>query len=63
MADQVIALIDIRTGNVREAAGIMRRLSAERDVPDGVREMAADLLTTLPDMGAEPAPAHAAPPK
>ena len=53
MADQVIALVDLRTGHVREAAGIMRRLSTEHDVPDGVREMAADLLTTLPDAATE----------
>ncbi len=63
MADQVIALIDLRTGHTREAAGIMRRLSTERDVPEGVRGMAADLLTTLPATDtAEPASGTAATP-
>lgn len=48
MAEQLIALIDLRSGRTKEAAGIMRRLSVEPDVPEGVRGMAADLLTTLP---------------
>ncbi len=48
MAEQTIALIDIRTGHVREAAGIMRRLSQTPQVPQDIRQMAGDLLTTLP---------------
>jgi hypothetical protein len=56
MAEQVIALIDLRTGQAREAAGIMRRLSTETDAPEGVRGLAADLLTTLPPDAAQPPP-------
>lgn len=63
LAEQTIALLDLRTGNLREAAGIMRRLAAEQDVPEGVRGMAADLLTTLPpDIAAPPTPPKPAPP-
>jgi hypothetical protein len=48
LAAQTIALIDIRTGHVREAAGIMRRLSQTQQVPQDIRQMAGALLTTLP---------------
>ena len=48
MAEQEIALIDLRTGRTREAAVIMQRLAASPQVPEGIRGMAADLLSTLP---------------
>ncbi len=48
MAEQEIALIDLRTGRVREASAIMQRLATGPLVPEGIRGMAADLLTTLP---------------
>ncbi len=57
MAEQVIAVLDLRTGHTSEAAGIMRRLSVEPDVPEGIRGMAADLLSTLPPDQAAPKPA------
>ena len=48
MAEQVIALIDLRTGRTQEAASILRRLSGSPAAPEGIRSMAADLLSTLP---------------
>ena len=48
MAEQLVALLDIRTGNTREAASIMQRLSLDPMAPDNMRQMAADLLSTLP---------------
>ena len=48
MAEQMIALVDLRTGHAREAAGIMRRLASDASVPEGIRGMATDLLSTLP---------------
>ena len=56
MAEQMIALLDLRTGHVREAAGIMRRLTNQPGVPEGIRGMASDVLSTLPaDAAAPPA--------
>jgi len=63
MAEQVIALLDLRTGNTHDAATIMRRLTLEPGVPQGIRTMAADLLTTLPPDAANPPTPHAAPAK
>jgi hypothetical protein len=57
MAEQVIALLDLRTGDTHDAAIIMRRLSLEPGVPQGIRTMAADLLTTLPPDATKPTPA------
>jgi hypothetical protein len=48
MAEQMIALLDLRMGKPREAAVIIRRLTIDPFVPEGIRQMAADLLTTLP---------------
>ena len=48
MAEQLLALLDLRTGNTREAAAIMRRLTVDPGAPDDMRQMAADILTTLP---------------
>jgi hypothetical protein len=56
MAQQIIALLDIRTGKPREAAVILKRLSAEPLVPQEMRQMAGDLLTTLPAEALAPAP-------
>ena len=56
MAEQLIALVDLRAGRTHEAAGIMRRLASEPGVPENIRGMAADLLSTLPpDAAASPA--------
>ena len=60
MAEQEIALIDLRTGHVREASLIMQRLATGPQVPEGIRSMAADLLSTLPAPPPPPA-AQAAP--
>jgi hypothetical protein len=63
MAEQVIALIDIRQGKMREAADTMKRLMGDPLAPEGIRQMVADLLTTLPpDALAPKAPPHAAKP-
>ncbi len=59
MAEQEIALIDLRTGHPREAGAILQRLAAGPLVPEGIRGMAADLLSTLP---APAAPAITTPP-
>jgi hypothetical protein len=48
MAEQVIALIDIRQGKPREAAEVMKRLMGDPLAPEGIRQMVADLITTLP---------------
>ena len=58
MAEQVIAMIDLRTGRLREATAIMQRLATGPLVPEGIRSMATDLLSTLP----APPPPAAAPP-
>lgn len=62
MAQQVIALIDIRQGNMREAAEVMKRLMGDPQAPEGIRQMAADLITTLPPDALAPAPQTAKPP-
>ncbi len=64
MAEQLIALLDVRTGNTREAATIMQRLSTDQMAPEGMRQMAADVLTTLPPppaAGVQPAATPAKP--
>ncbi len=62
MAEQLIALLDVRTGNMHEAATIMKRLSTDPMAPEDMRQMAADVLTTLPpDPAAAPAPARTKP--
>jgi hypothetical protein len=60
MAEQVIALLDLRQGKTHEAGDILRRLSIDPRAPDGIRQMATSLAQALP---AEPPPAPApAPP-
>ena len=54
MAEQLVALLDIRTGNIHDAAGIMQRLTTDPGAPDDMRQMASDLLTTLPQEPAAP---------
>jgi len=61
VAEQVIALIDIRQGKMREAADIFKRLMADPMAPEGVRQMVSDLLTTLPPDALAP-PAATKPP-
>ena len=60
MAEQVIALIDLRAGKPAEALAIMKRLSVDALAPAGVREMAGDLMQTI-DVPAAPAPPPAPP--
>ncbi len=63
MAEQVIAMIDLRAGKTREAAGVLRRLTMDPMVPQGVSQMAADLIATLPaDATAPPQASPAKPP-
>ncbi len=55
MAQLVLAVLDLRGGKAAAAAATLRRLTGEPMVPNGVREMAVDLLTTLPEEAAAPA--------
>ena len=48
MAQQVIALLDIRTGHLHDAASLIQRITLDPLVPQDMRQMAGDLLTTLP---------------
>lgn len=48
LANETLALLDIRTGRVREAAAILQRLAKSPKAPQDMREMAGDVLTTLP---------------
>jgi hypothetical protein len=57
MAEQIIALIDIRQGKMREAADVMKRLIGDPQAPDGIRQMVSDLITTLPPDALAPPPA------
>jgi hypothetical protein len=61
LAEQVVALIDLRQGNTHEAGTILRRLSIDPSAPDGIRQMANSLASALP---AEPTttPPSAPPP-
>lgn len=61
IAEQVIAMIDLREGHTKEAADILRRLSTDPLAPEGIRQMVADILTTLPAESAKPEPAKPAP--
>ncbi len=56
MAEQLLALLDVRTGNTHEAATIMQRLTSDPMAPEDMRQMAADVLTTLPPDALAPAP-------
>lgn len=47
LAEQAIALVDLRLGKPAEAAAILQRLSTDMQTPQGIREMAADLLLTI----------------
>ena len=47
MAEQLVALIDLRAGKPAEALAIMKRLSVDALAPAGVREMAGDLAQTI----------------
>ncbi len=46
-AEQSLAMLAIRTGKTDEAIKILRNLMKERDVPQGVLRLAADVLQTL----------------
>ncbi len=65
MAEQVIAVLDLRQGKTHEAVAILRRLSTDTTAPEGVRQMTADLLSALPEdtaISAAPAASPAAEP-
>jgi len=61
MAEEAIALLDLRMGKQADAATILQRLSADPLVPQSIREMSADLLTTLDVSAPPPSPAPPAP--
>ncbi len=57
LAEQVTALLDIRLGRMPEARAIMKSLTTDPQAPQGVRQMAEDLLMTMDnpqDAGAAP---------
>jgi len=63
MAEQVIALIDLRMGKTHDAEMLMTRLTTDPMAPEGIRQMVADLLSALPPAPApDTAPAAAKPP-
>lgn len=47
LAEQVTALLDLRLGRVPEAKAIMKSLSDDPQAPQGVRQMAQDILISL----------------
>ncbi len=67
IAQQIIALIDLRQGKTHEAGDILRRLSIDPTAPDGIRQMASSLAGSLPaeslPAASAPAPPPAAPSK
>ncbi len=62
MAQQLIALIDIRAGRPARAAATMQALIANPLTPPEIKQMATDLLTTLPPDALAPAPPPPPPP-
>jgi hypothetical protein len=54
LAEQVTALLDLRLGRVTEAKAIMKSLTEDAQAPQGVRQMAQDILITLGEDGAGP---------
>ncbi len=54
LAEQITALLDIRLGRKTEAMAIMKALTQDPQAPQGVREMAQDLLITMGEDGAGP---------
>jgi len=59
MAEQVIALLDLRAGKPADAVAIMRRLTLDPSASPGVRQMAGDLVQTIDVPPPPPAPAPA----
>ncbi len=55
MAEQVIALLDLRQGKTHDAGEILRRLSFDPGAPDGIRQMATSLVSALPPEPSPPA--------
>jgi hypothetical protein len=49
LAEQALAMLEIRLGHVDAARSIIKSLVADPAVTEGVRQMAADLLLTLGD--------------
>ncbi len=54
IAEQITAMLDIRLGRKAEAQEIMKTLSLDPQAPQGVRQMAQDLLITMGEDGAGP---------
>ena len=61
MAEEVVALIDLRQGKTHEAAEILQRLMIDPTAPEGIRQMVSDLVTTLPPEATKPVVAPAPP--
>lgn len=64
MAEQVIAMLDLRAGKPADAVAIMKRLTIDPAASPGLRQMAGDLAQTI-DVPATPtaaAPKPASPP-
>jgi len=54
LASQASALLDLRLNHAQEAQAIFKSLATGADTPDGVRQMARDILITLGEQGAGP---------
>jgi hypothetical protein len=53
MAEQVLAMLEIKLGHTDAARAIVKSLASDPGVTEGVRQMAADLLLTLGDAPAK----------
>ena len=54
LALEASALLDLRLNRAQEAQAIFKSLATGPDTPDGVRQMARDILVTLGEQGAGP---------
>jgi hypothetical protein len=54
VAEQVTALLDLRLGRTTEAKAIMKSLADDSQAPQGIRQMAQDILVSLSQDGAGP---------
>ncbi len=61
MAEQVMAMLELKLGNTKAARAIVKSLVADPQAPEGVRQMAEDLMVALGDDPATPPPAGSKP--
>ncbi len=61
MAEQVMAMLELKLGNTKAARAIVKSLVADPQAPEGVRQMAEDLMVALGDDPATPPAAGSKP--